>query len=146
MAKSKDSTKQKLNNVLSLFYAFKALNGLEKVVSTETGNKIVVEPYDFDGKAIWNISRNLGILKQHVDAFETLQKDLLKAAAPDGWDAIEEPLKTEKINALNAKLEAILNEEVDLSGMLKVSFAGLNAGKNKLSPGNLTALGEYLVE
>lgn len=128
--------------ILSLFSAFKGLNGREVVVTGENDKqRTVFEPYQFDAKTCWNIAKNLNVLKRHVEAFDEARKKLVESIG--GSKGLDEK-NTEQVDTLDKGLKEILNEKVTVEGLLKIKFDGLKLDKNAIQPGTLAGLTEYI--
>lgn len=125
----------KMREVMNLFSTFKSLNGVDTVVQ----DKVVTVPYQFDAKTTWNIAKNLNILKRHIQDFE----DARAALALSFADRATSP---EKEAQFVSGLEQILNEMVTVEGMLKLKLEGLRLDSNRIPPGNLASIADYIDE
>jgi hypothetical protein len=120
-----------IREILELFASFKSLNGRNVIVTSKDGQRSnVVEPYVFDGKTNWNLSKNLGVLKGHVGTFEESQARCVESHKDDA--------------ALAKAMDEILDAKVTLDGMLKVKLSALDLDRNNIPPGTLTAIADFI--
>jgi len=139
----------KLSAAIELFSNFKSLNGKEKAVKNKGQESIILEPYNFDGKTIWNISKNLNTLKSHIQLFEENQEILIAGTKTDEFMALSVEEKQKRVSVINDKLKEMLESKVSIDGLLKVEYKGLNlgfeAGQNSIPAGTIASLTEWIV-
>lgn len=122
-----------LQNVDVYTQIIKDENGKEKTVSL---------PYKFSGKARWNMTKALNKLKSVNEDFVKTRDNLIKEAS-NGIGVIE-PSDQAAIRAVTTKLEEILEEEVELSGVLKIKVDDLNLEENPIPVAVLSLLAPIL--
>lgn len=118
-----------LSKVFDLFANLKALNGRNVVVSTESGQSKVFEPFQFDASTCWNIAKDLNLLKKQIEIFEEAREQLAARLGVDVNSA-----------TFSAGLAELLKKEVEISGLLPLKLAGLRLDRNAIQPGILADL------
>lgn len=101
-------------------------------------DKTVSLPYKFSGKARWNMTKALNKLKSINEDFIKTKDNLIKEAS-NGVGVIE-PSDQTAIRAVTTKLEEILEEEVELSGVIKIKVGDLNLEENPIPVAVLSLL------
>lgn len=101
-------------------------------------DKTVSLPYKFSGKARWNMTKALNKLKAVNEDFVKARDNLIKEASNGA--GIIEPSNQAAVREVTTKLEEILQEEVELSGVLKIKISDLNLDENPIPVAVLSLL------
>ncbi len=135
-------TIQQLND---LYQAFTALDGQTHVLKDEAAKteKAILVPYKFGGKVRWNIAKNLSILKRHNEDFSKARDGLILELS-DGTGSIDQE-DGALISQLNAKLQELLAETTEVTGLLTLTLDDLNLDTNPV-PGSVLAVLSALVK
>jgi hypothetical protein len=112
-----------LQNVDTYPHLLKGEDGKEKVVNL---------PYKLSGKARWNFTKATNRLRAHDADFTKNRDDIIKEVS--GGTGIIQQTDTVKMQELTRKVEELLAQEVDTSGILRVSVKDLNLGPESPIP------------
>jgi hypothetical protein len=119
------SLKLTVREAQEVYAGLQNLDTYQKVVKLEdSSEKVVNLTYSLGRKAKWAIVKNLRKLKEVNDDFIKLRDDLIKNLS-DGTGVIKEDEK-EKIAKLTAELEGYLDEDADITGLLRINLNDLN--------------------
>jgi len=132
-----------IKNILNLFEQFKALNGYNKVVNVNGQDSVVNTPYQFDSKTVWNISRNLNILRKHITNYEASTDMAMLQMGIDKKTGITDPVKIKEFNKANTDF---LAEVVTLDKLFMIKYTGLNVDKNPIPSGVIAELSDFIEE
>ena len=132
-----------IKNILNLFEQFKALNGYNKVVSVNGQDSVVNTPYQFDSKTVWNISRNLNILRKHITNYEASTDMAMLQMGIDKKTGTTDPVKIKEFNKANTDF---LAEVVTLDKLFMIKYTGLNVDKNPIPSGVIAELSDFIEE
>jgi hypothetical protein len=132
-----------IKNILNLFEQFKALNGYNKVVNVNGQDSVVVTPYQFDSKTVWNISRNLNILRKHITNYEASTDMAMLQIGIDKKTGTSDAEKIKEFNKVNADF---LAEVVTLDKLFMIKYTGLNVDKNPIPSGVIAELSDFIEE
>jgi len=132
-----------IKNILNLFEQFKALNGYNKVVSVNGQDSVVNTPYQFDSKTVWNISRNLNILRKHITNYEASTDMAMLQIGIDKKTGTTDPVKIKEFNKANTDF---LAEVVTLDKLFMIKYTGLNVDKNPIPAGVIAELSDFIEE
>lgn len=132
-----------IKNILNLFEQFKALNGYNKVVSVNGQDSAVNTPYQFDSKTVWNISRNLNILRKHITNYEASTDMAMLQMGIDKKTGTTDPVKIKEFNKANTDF---LAEVVTLDKLFMIKYTGLNVDKNPIPSGVIAELSDFIEE
>ena len=132
-----------IKNILNLFEQFKALNGYNKVVNVNGQDSVVNTPYQFDSKTVWNISRNLNILRKHITNYEASTDMAMLQIGIDKKTGTTDPVKIKEFNKANTDF---LAEVVTLDKLFMIKYTGLNVDKNPIPSGVIAELSDFIEE
>jgi len=132
-----------IKNILNLFEQFKALNGYNKVVNVNGQDSVVNTPYQFDSKTVWNISRNLNILRKHITNYEASTDMAMLQMGIDKKTGTTDPVKIKEFNKANTDF---LAEVVTLDKLFMIKYTGLNVDKNPIPSGVIAELSDFIEE
>jgi len=126
--------RMKISRVVEIYNAMTALDGRQKIVTTNNQQQVVTEPYAFDGETQLLLAINKNRLRPHFDLAVELERKVLSEAQAkvqelnsDGLDQKEIERRTQKVNSgLATELQEMRNVEID------VKFKKINISKLKL--------------
>lgn len=131
--------KNTIRKWIRTFEAFRLLNGYNVVAE----GKSVFVPYKFDPKTTWNLSKNINVLRRHLEVFEEAREKLRASSRVD----VEGKLDSEASHAaFKDSLDKLLESETEVTGLLRIKLEGLNLDHNPIQPGALSDVSDFIDE
>lgn len=132
--------------LLEINAALSSLEGTQTVVKNdvEKTEKVVIIPYQFSGKARWNIAKNTTLLKRIAEDFGKARDAVINEVSK-GTGRVE-PTDETVVKDFNVKINDILNTEESTKGLLSLTVADLNLDVNQISVAVLSALEPIVTE
>lgn len=150
------STEMKLTTtkILEYYEAFTRIDGYARMVEVNGRQQIVIESFDLSPKVKWLCVVNKTLLRPYKEAAETMQKaeqDKFNATLKEIDPAMDkdEAQKILKVaeNECNARLAAIIANETDINGLVKLPGVGIRIrGRDPGIIGILTSIAQDFVE
>src|SRR5262252_2929921 len=114
--------RMKISRVVEIYNAMTALDGRQKIVTTNNQQQVVTEPYAFDGETQLLLAINKNRLRPHFDLAVELERKVLSEAQAkvqelnsDGLDQKEIERRMQKVNSgLATELQEMRNVEIDV--------------------------------
>ena len=122
-----------------VYAALQNVDVYTQLIKGEDGkDKTVTLPYKFSGKGRWNLTKSLNLLQALNDDFIATRDRLIKEVS-NGTGSIDQN-DSVRIREFSQKLEEVLAQEVDASGILKVKVSDLNLDENPIPVAVLSLL------
>jgi hypothetical protein len=128
-----------------VYAALQNIDVYTQVIKDENGkDKSVTLPYKFSGKGRWNLTKALNKFRLINEDFIKTRDNIIKEAS-DGSGVVDQN-DQEAIKEVTKKLEEVLDQEVDASGVLKIKIKDLNLDENPIPVAVLSLLTPILDE
>jgi hypothetical protein len=115
--------KLKLQEIININAALSALNGYQDTVVVKGENQTVLKPYLFAStKTSWNIAKNRRLIKSAIEDYTEVRNGLIREIS-GGVEIKEDNL--EQMAQFTSKEAALLKEEVEVEGLLKLNLSEL---------------------
>lgn len=116
----------KLSNlkIRDLLSALNQLDGFSEIVEQNGGKVSVRKPYVFPGKTIFNITKDIRILRKLVEAANKDRDDLLTRIS-EGTNEIDGEKDPEKAREFAKGVAAIEEDEIEVTGLLLLKMTDL---------------------
>lgn len=135
-----------IKTLLEINAALSSLEGTQTVVKNdvEKTEKVVIVPYQFSGKARWNIAKNTTLIKRIAEDFGKARDAVINEMSK-GTGRVESTDEA-VVKDFNTKINDILNTEESTKGLLSLTVADLNLDVNQISVAVLVALDPIVTE
>ena len=128
-----------IKEIISLNQGLNALNGKQVVVKQEDGKEsIMIQPYDFGPKILWNIAKNTSIISKQVKIYGEARDSIIKKLT-NGEREIDQKNKY-LVNKFFDEVEELEKADVEVTVLLKFKLDDLKVDENKIPPSVLVAL------
>lgn len=140
------ATKFKITEIINLYNALSLLDTYPKVIKQGESESVSQVPYSFSGKLRWNITKNLNLLKPHVEDYSKVRDSLIKQFTAEGETTIDQKANPTGWKSFVEENEKLGANEVEFSNLLKLNVDELLKDSNPVPASVLSALDSLLTE
>lgn len=113
--------------IRDLLAAHNQLDGYNEIVEQNGQKSAVRKPYTFPVKTTWNITKNIKVLREHVEEANKARDELLKKLS-NGSNEIDGEKNPELLREFQKGVAEIEEIEVELHGILELKAADILNG------------------